>query len=147
MDGRPGMASTTPTKQVLFMCTCSHFLLGNGNTTWTSQVPKDIHWPINMPHCTKHDKSGSTCSTVAKFTPRQPGFTSRRVHFGFVMDEVVLAPDLFFNVREMSITMTPLRHIHSFVIRRTVKWLAQHMPQLRTMSHFTLRTAGVAQSV
>jgi len=27
MDGRPGMASKMPTKQVLFMCTCSHFLL------------------------------------------------------------------------------------------------------------------------
>jgi hypothetical protein len=85
------------------------------------QVPKDIRWPINMTHCTKHDKSGSTCSTVAKFTPRQPGFNSMTVDVGFVMDEVVLGQDLFLNVREMSITITPLRHIHSFVIQRTVK--------------------------
>ena len=117
------------------------------NTTWTLQVPKDIHWPINTPHCTKHDKSGSTCSTVAKFTPPLPGFNSRTVYVGFVMDEVVLGLDLFFNVREMSITITSLRHIHSFVIRRTVNWLAHHMPQLRVMSGITLRTAGVAQSV
>jgi len=92
-----------------------HSLSPRNENTRTSQVPKDIHWPINMPQCTKHVKSGSTCSTVAKFTARQPGFNSRRVHVGFVMDEVVLRQDLFFSVREMSITITPLRHIHSFI--------------------------------
>jgi len=62
------------------------------------------------------------------------------------MDEVILGQDLFLNVLVTSITITPVRHIHSCLIRKTVKGLAHHMPQSGMMSH-TKNCRGSSVSV